>query len=117
MLYFGCKGDIGHYLWTWDHSPSRKYEKNLQEAGLWNDIDKGFCPKGPQRQGAYKLTHMNGWTILAFWDRSVDPRPGSHSTFLKHGEWAAEEMLYWAGQLHPDVIARQPVAPFPVEVL
>jgi hypothetical protein len=117
MLYFGCKGDKGHCLWTWDGSPARRYEAILKDAGLYPKVDSGFCPQNNgQRQGEYLLIHINGWTILAWWDRTVDTRPGSHSTFLKHGTWTAEEMLHWAWELHSEVMLRQTVQPFPREV-
>ena len=107
MLYFGCVGNnVGHYLVTWNGSPPHKYEKNLKEAGLYDRIDGGFCPSR-RVEGNAKLTHENGWTILAWWDNSIDARAGSHSTFLKHGVWSADHMRQWAGRLFPDVITRQ----------
>jgi hypothetical protein len=120
MLYFGCIDfgcighKVGHHLVTWDGSPPHKYEKNLKEAGLFDRINGGFCPNRGV-EGNAKLTQENGWTILAWWDNSVDSRPGSHSTFLKYGIWSADEMRHWAAELFPDVMRRQKKAPMIVE--
>jgi hypothetical protein len=46
-------------------------------------IDGGFCPQIEDAQsGEARIHHVEGWTVLAFWDRSGDSRPSSHSTFV-----------------------------------
>jgi hypothetical protein len=89
VFYFGCVGETGHYLW--DRNLRRAYDA----CGFgWRDLDTYFClgvapgkPDCPsdQPEGAARLTHARGATVLAFWDRSVDKRRGSHSTFVIEG--------------------------------
>jgi hypothetical protein len=46
-----------------------------------------------QEEGKATLTHIKGWTVLAFWDRSGDQRYGSNSAFLARGHLTFEEMI------------------------
>lgn len=55
-------------------------------------LDGGFLPPGEdQDEGRAYLTHAVDWTVLAFWDRSSDHRPGSHSTYVLPGELNFEQ--------------------------
>lgn len=85
VLYFGCRNVPGHYLVNeagrtlWDYPP----------ALPWRSIDGTLPPGGgeqnwrnPQPEGLAALHHKDGWTALAFWDRSVDERGGCNSAFF-----------------------------------
>jgi hypothetical protein len=90
VFYFGCWDAIGHFLWT----PSG-VSVPLSTTPWGNAVDTGLCPgkrdrRGEvacenQREGEAALHHLDGWTALAFWDRSVDTRHGSNSAFLAEG--------------------------------
>lgn len=76
-LYFGCWGGVGHYLRSPDGSHVR---------GGW-DLDGPYCPyegrwRTGQPEGQARLTLEPERTVISFWDRSVDRRGGSHSTFV-----------------------------------
>lgn len=47
-----------------------------------------------------------GWTLLSFWDRSGDKRPGSHASFAFDVDVGAEEVLGLAREHFPEIITR-----------
>jgi len=119
VFYFGCWGDVGHYLWTPDGRRARS-------AGPFTalDLDGRFCPgvvgrtdrisPNVQPEGVAALHHANGWTVLAFWDRSVDRRRGSHSTYVIEGTHDFGEAVRISSAAFPRVWARYPfVSPLP----
>jgi hypothetical protein len=119
MIYFGCIGETGHFL----HRPDLRHssagsQSVLAQAGIWPKCDGGFCPgmeeaggkhhKVEQVEGAAKVTHLDGWTILAFWDRSVDHRRNSNSAFIERGTLSFDEMVSRAKKAFPTVWKRFP---------
>jgi hypothetical protein len=115
VFYFGCWDAIGHFLWT----PYR-HSVPMVETPWGNAVDGGLCPgkrdrRGEvahedQREGHAALHHRDGWTALAFWDRSVDTRPNSNSAFLAEGTRTLPEMMALAWSSFPAVMARLKVA-------
>lgn len=106
MFYFGPWGESGHYLFNeyemtvhkeedllpWGHSidgvlqPGCRQDQN----GRWHhDGD-------PETEGLALLHHKNGWTALSFWDRSVDTRFASNSTYFAEGTFTFEQMVEMA---------------------
>ncbi len=53
-----------------------------------------------------RLVHVQGWTALAFWDRSSDRRGGSNSAILAAGTLDFEAMVAIAADNFPSVWAR-----------
>ena len=122
MIYFGCKNTSGHFLYRPDgKSSSLEVRHILEDVGIYPAVDGGFCPgamrepdggvrraeRGPaQKQGLARLSHYNGWTILAFWDRSVDNRYGSNSAFLQPDYSSFDVMLAKAKEIFPWVWSR-----------
>lgn len=130
MFYFGCwtdrtgRSEIGHYLRDrWGHRPrdldSLDWPDAFGDDGWF--LDLRFCPnvgpslprpaspwvsKGPQVEGEAALHHVEGWTVISFWDRSVDTRGGCNSAFLQRGTWTFEEMVAQARILYPQIWAR-----------
>ena len=104
--YFGCWGDTGHYWWR--PSKERLSFKDAKDRfpTLYVQIDTGFCPKNTQREGVCTLNHIDGYTILSFWDRSVDTRPGSNSNFIVEGTFSFVEMISIAKAQYPMVFRR-----------
>jgi hypothetical protein len=94
MFYFGCWNEKGHHLYTVSGAsvPSRvdrtvfPFRESILDAGLLPVDD-------PQIQGKSTLSHISGWTILSFWDRSVDDRFGSNSAFLIKGTYTFDEVV------------------------
>lgn len=72
-------------------------------------IDTGFCPKPQWILGPVRITHVDDWIIVSWWDNSVDSRPGSHSTFLGQGFESEMAVIDAAKKQFPNVFARQRV--------
>ena len=126
-FYFGCVGDIGHRLGIRRkgtvglvvESPEKVLPKELHH------LDSHFCPgvrpplyQAPsvQPEGLVRTTwvsctvdaegRMETWTILSWWDRLVDGRHGSHSTFGLRGEHTYDAALTRLHELYPAIFAR-----------
>lgn len=93
--YFGCMEDKGHFLW--DPLTNWPSLKNLPADWPFGphgeELDGGYTPKHGQKQSRALLAHVDGWTVLAMWDRTVDSRPGSNSNFVAKGELTFDEMV------------------------
>jgi hypothetical protein len=105
IYYFGCWDSIGHHLYT----PGGRYAddniKNLLPC-KWENLDGGFSPEETNTQGIAKLTHIEDWTIVSFWDYSVDTRHGSHSTFIIDEILDIDKALMAARNVYPGIFAR-----------
>jgi hypothetical protein len=114
-FYFGCIRESGHYLWgnhrgqpykdrgTWD------IQRALTVKVGFDGIDGKLQPQRSQQRGEALLSHSwTGWTALGFWDRTVDTRPGSNSTFLCDQRLSFDEMLADAQEHWPTIFARLP---------
>ena len=101
VLYFGCLREAGHYL----HSkPYRRLNYEGTPWGVW--LDTGLLPKGEQYDGQVFSAKKDGWTAIAFWDRSVDTRPGSNSAFLVQADIPTDELMRLAREQWPEVFSR-----------
>ena len=111
LYYFGPIGKAGHYLWkTQDGQDSYYSNKDIPKSILGDGkLDGGFCPKIDVVNGEVKITQLDGWTIFSWWDRSVDSRPGSHSTFVGTGFDNIDDFLKEANTKFPAVFLRQRV--------
>lgn len=104
--YFGCVGQPGHFMHAPDGKWGRETFRFTQHNPWGTKVDGDLCPDGEEVEGHAALHHRDGWTALAFWDRSVDHRNGSCSTFLAEGEHTVEVMLALARERFPKVMAR-----------
>lgn len=102
VFYFGCYQRSGHFFW----SPGMRNDWHAEKAIPWEHVDGVLCPgstgdpnrptwemKRPQVQGEAALHRKDGWTALAFWDRSVDERGGCNSMLFAEGTHSFEEMV------------------------
>jgi hypothetical protein len=119
--YFGCWSDLGHYWHAVSpenaYTPAREIEARVPEAMRHGRIDGGFCPghaKGdpyrrsrPEVEGEAKLSHVDGWTVLGWWDRSVDKRGSCNSNVAAKGTHDFTTMSEIAKRRVPHVMARQ----------
>ena len=123
--YFGCHRDLGHFLWLPGMQRQRgDWLELMRNIALWfgvRNIDGGLCPGYDPRgyghneyaQGYAKLTYAAPWTALAFWDRTIDHRPGSNSTFILRGNYSFDEEVAAAKAYFPEVWARYTFAVCP----
>jgi len=109
--FFGCADDVlGHFMHSykcgsWGHVTGRPSPWGFREIDL--APEKGPQPRGvDQREGPAQLHHRDGWTMLSFWDRSVDSRPGAHGNFIFQGTHDFADMMRLAAEHFPTVVAR-----------
>lgn len=111
--YFGCVSGAGHYFfdglglihrnpgcpWT-----AAEIDGKLQ-PGCVIQHERWQTPR-EQPQGAALLHYKDGWTALSFWDRSVDRRLGSNSTFMFRGEHDFDALVKLAQERFPTIWSR-----------
>ena len=103
VYYFGCVKESGHYLWIDLYDRDRK----LFRSQPWGDhLDCELCPSGVQVEGVARHHHKEGWTAIAFYDRSVDTRGNSNSAFIAEGTYTFDGMVTAAKAQWPEVWAR-----------
>lgn len=120
-FFFGCWKEAGHYLYERTQDiPDRpaglrpvhdRATRTVLPFSDYGRLDGLFPPVDPaQRQGIARVAFFDGWTIVAFWDRSgPDKRMGCNSAFIIQGELAnARLALSLAEALFPMVWARFP---------
>lgn len=106
-FYYGCHVRLGHYL----HDTDLKQVDGQPDPFPcnWQRLDGGFLPKRDEEQveGLASLTHFGRyWTVLSFWDRSVDHRKGSCSTFVMPFALTFEEACQRAEMAFPKIWKR-----------
>lgn len=114
LLYFGCIDGVGHHLWL---SPYRIVDFNTVRAELMpavnrdliQHVDGLFTPDYDNNinHGLYNESIIPPVRIVAWWDHSVDKRPGSNSALIGYGYDSAEEIIAAAYELFPAVMNRQ----------
>lgn len=113
VYYFGSWGKHGHLLYTSSGMTlSRDAEYELPAALKDWKLDGTFAPRGPEDVNLANFVHVAKWTVVAFWDRSDDSRPGSNSSFVIEGVKTFEEALAISREHFPEVMKRiEAVAP------
>ena len=97
VYYFGCVERAGHYMWNppldsaqWPY----RYDSDFFYNNPWGyEVDGRLCPSGPEIEGSALIHHKDGWTALAFWDRSIDKRGKCNSVFLAEGDFSFKDMV------------------------
>lgn len=133
VTYLGCWDRSGHYLHTyegrpvgWDSRDWLPFPYEQLDGGRfqpfrvidssWTERSGQVHYKGPQDEGVGRLTIVDGWTILGFWDRSVDTRGGSCGAFVAIGVHDFEEMKWLAAGYFPKIAARVKLSAMTLEV-
>jgi hypothetical protein len=104
-VYFGCVGRSGHYYFD----TKLRHVSERESATPWGtSIDGGLFPRyhAPIEEGEAHVFHKDGWTAVAFPDRSVDRRPGSWSVFCVPAVLDGPEALDVARAAFPAIFAR-----------
>lgn len=85
VFYYGAVGGPGHYL----HDDKLRVIHHPRGLDFPVDpfiLDGRLLPQtGEQPEGMSELWTNEKWSILTFWDRSEDSRPGSNSSFVIEG--------------------------------
>lgn len=113
LFYFGCIRVPGHYLWRTERDKIYDFRKAGISAELHSALDGAFCPDGIKTYPRYRwlCSIVPPWTIIAWWDGSVDSRPNCCSVFIGLGGFGIlrrHHMLEAARLRFPSVFARQP---------
>lgn len=102
VYYFGPWDQPGHYLHDQSH---RRIWPTTGMIGPWrvDELDGGLCPNvsteaawkrtGPEIEGEAILHHKDGWTALAFWDRTVDTRMACCSVYVADAVLTFDEIV------------------------
>lgn len=110
-VYYGSYRRNGHHPYG-ENMMALRYDGGAEfpvEGVPWGRgvIDGGLCAgHSASPQGVAALHHKDGWTALAFWDRSDDMRPGSHSTYFVEGTHDFETMKKICQERFPKIWAR-----------
>lgn len=107
LFYFGCYKSVGHYL----INQAGRLIVPSQASIPWEvDEMERLCPPtryyADEKEGRAALHHRNGWTALAFWDRSVDTSYNSKSVFLAEGNLEFDAMIEQAQAAFPQIWKR-----------
>lgn len=109
VYYFGCIYEPGHYLWENMHTRnSELFRRQPWGIGLDGLAGSSIARERTSNipEGRAWLIHLDGWTVISFWDRSVDTRPGSNSAFAAEGTFTFDEMVTAAKAQWPEVWKR-----------
>lgn len=117
-MYFGCVDLAGHFLYEPRKFEGQPVHQLVRYPGNnpWGLlIDGGLCPNASTRNelppedqpvNRAKLHRKDGWTAIAWWDRTGDKRPNSNSVFMAEGEHDFASMLTLFRQKFEFIAAR-----------
>jgi hypothetical protein len=111
IYYFGCGTRAGH---GW-FKPAASMQISAAVADamrtVFPDIDCNYAPDDTKDQveGEAKLSHLRGWTVLAWWDRSVDTRRNANSALVIDADRDFDQMVDLLEIHFPQVLWRQRV--------
>ena len=92
VWFFGCWApkQLGHFLF--ESSGRTVYGDGCPLRAA--DLDARFAPKTEdwEDQRVTALHHVNGCTVLAMWDRTVDTRGQCNAAFIATGDFTEAEM-------------------------
>ena len=112
VFYFGAHQDCGPLWWAPGmHSADRARRETPWGQAVAASLCPGYTepfgtPARVQVEGRALLHQRDGWSALAFWDRSADRRYGSCSVFVAEGEHSFDELRALAEECFPEVWAR-----------
>ncbi len=110
-LYFGCKHGAGHYLHDVHGNTVWRTLCEYPHGEYIGKNDGKLAPQDHKRQASIKDGVARDFVfirlrnpdamLIAFWDYTVDSRPGSNSMFLIPGATDALDALKKAKELFP----------------
>lgn len=108
VFYWGCydsrRGGHGYYA-----SGGRSIHAVSERCPWGYKIDAGLAPvgiRGELPQGVAAIHHKDGWTAIAFWDRTGDTRGNSNSGFVFNAEIDFETGIALAREKFPEMFRR-----------
>lgn len=119
-FYFGCIDGPGHFFNAPRRTRSAGYELErivTAALGRYGGLDGALCWNSPksdrdrydrrnETEGLAFRTCHGGYTAIAFWDRSCDPRGACNSAFIVRGELTFAQVVRAARHAWPEIWAR-----------
>lgn len=116
-FYFGTYRQPGHELWapgTFDPVRVPYYRAGSKPPPFvvasrripWGKTPDGTLNPKREIEGEALLHHKDGWTAIAFANRTDDTRPGSNSVFIFEGELTFDGAIEAARKHFPQVVER-----------
>lgn len=106
VLHFGCRGQAGHYLTFPSGRTVRDFESENLLVPRAGHLDGSslFLPR-PEVVGTGALTYLpaSDRTILAWWDRTFDGRPGCNMAVIVDGKADVDGVWRRFAQLFTDL--------------
>lgn len=111
MFYFGPWDEAGHYFFDergrsvredrevgfpFGHERGKVAVDCRLQPGCPDPNDRLGRKTRPEVEGEAALHHIQGWTALCFWDRSVDTRGACNSNYFAEGEFTFDQMVEMA---------------------
>jgi|SRR6185437_1812733 len=115
VFFGGTRTSAGHYF-AGGHGP---YPDGVAKGfpginrNVLATIDGTYAPGSTREAGKYQVSVVPPVMIVAWWDYSVDGRPGSNANLIGMGYSNAEEMIDDAINKFPHIMNRQ-ARPIPV---
>lgn len=116
-LYYGCSNNnTGHYVFTAEGGNiySLSHSEKTNNSNFLASNDAKLTPIDSYKQGRAIFHIYPTFTILAFWDNSVDSRPGSNSMFMLPPGTTSANAIDTARKIFSSVFQR---FKFPVEII
>ena len=111
VFYFGCLRETGHHWFGEDAGSTFRltYSPSEIPREFWAERIDGRLPPREWDDGISMWTlRVRGevWTAAAWWDQTVDKRPGSHSVLLTSGEPSIGELILEGADRFPELRER-----------
>lgn len=134
LLFYGVlQGKLDHDLWCSETERLDpfwidgvwQFENKRRVTLPWTYLDAALCPgkrsfgdgdvvgdvhPDNQHEGAYSLHHAEGWTALAWWDRSGRKGYWSNAAIIAKGHHSAATMLERGRAAFPETFSRMTYA-------
>lgn len=108
IYYFGCANDRGgHYWWGegWLQHREPAFASRRGYDGF--PVDGIYPPPGKEIQCKATMHFVHGFTVLAWWDRSVDKRGACNSSLWVQGRATFGQILERGREAFPGLLERQ----------
>ncbi len=90
FFFFGRRDEPGHGC----HCPKTgNFSYYHRPDPFGSNLDSGYAPKDSAVQFRCSLVQKDGWTLIAFWDNTIDKRGKSNAAFVAKGLLSFDEIL------------------------
>lgn len=90
MFFFGCVDRAGHFLFT--NEGRQLWCKEQDELPFKFYVLDGGLLNQPEDENRLFLSHINGYTVMGKWDRTVDTRGACNCSFIVEGTYNLFQM-------------------------